>query len=515
MEEELRISQEKFAKAFYGNAAAMAITRLRDGAIIDVNDAYTRISGYPRDEMVGKAAMTSFWKNLDDRNALIRELQRSGTVQNYEVRLIRKDGEERTGLLSAQLISLQGEQVILSSFLDITEQKRVEVVLREANERLVEDDRRKNEFLAMLSHELRNPLAPIRNSLYLLERATPGGEQARRARQVIDRQVQHMARLIEDLLDVTRISRGKINLQRERLDLDALAQGTAEDHKDVFSKNGIELEIRGAGEPLWVDGDPTRLAQVIGNLLNNAAKFTPRGGRTVLCVEANAHGEAVVRVRDDGAGMSAQTLQHLFEPFVQAEQTIERTRGGLGLGLALAKGLIEMHGGRVTAHSEGEGKGKGSELTISLPLQTAAKGEVTAASAPERSASSRRVLVVEDNEDAAESLREVLELEHHDVAVARSGPEGIEAARRYKPDIVLCDIGLPELDGYGVAKALRADPDERLRSTFLVALSGYALPEDVVRSREAGFDRHVAKPPSLELLEKLLAQAPGRATAER
>lgn len=391
---------------------------------------------------------------------------------------------------------------------DVTERVQGEQALREAKRQLEEADRHKNEFLAALSHELRNPLAPIRNSVYILEHALPGGEQASRARQVIDRQAQHMTRLIEDLLDVTRISRGKITLQRERLDLNALARGTAEDHREIFSRNGIDLEIDVDGEPLCVDGDRTRLAQVIGNLLSNSAKFTPRGGRTILSVDAAPDGKAVLRVRDNGAGMSEETLQHLFEPFVQAAQTLERSRGGLGLGLALVKGLVEMHGGEVTASSEGVGKG--SEFTVILPLQAPARPRLSVVPAPKRTAHARRVLVIEDNVDAAESLREALELGDHEVAIAYSGPEGVEAARRYKPDVVLCDIGLPELDGYGVAQALRADPDPKLRSSFMVALSGYALPEDVQRSREVGFDRHLAKPPSMEALETLLQEASPR-----
>lgn len=247
---------------------------------------------------------------------------------------------------------------------------------------------------------------------------------------------------------------------------------------------------------------------MIGNLLANAAKFTPRGGWAVLAVEATPDGQALIRVRDSGAGMSPETLERLFEPFVQAAQTLDRSRGGLGLGLALVKGLVELHGGTVTAHSEGEGRG--SEVTISLPLAAAARTGLAVGPAPRPVGPARRVLVIEDNVDSAETLREVLELSAHEVATAYSGPEGVEKARQYRPDVVLCDIGLPGLDGYGVARALRADPDPELSSSFIVALSGYALPEDVQRSREAGFDRHLAKPPSMDALETLLRESPSR-----
>jgi PAS domain S-box-containing protein len=389
-------------------------------------------------------------------------------------------------------------------FNDITERKRAEKALQEANDRLVEVDRRKNEFLAVLSHELRNPLAPILNSVYILERAPAGGDQAIRARQVIDRQAQHMARLIEDLLDVTRISRGKIVLQRERLDVNAIARRTAEDHHEVFARNGVHLEIVTGGKPIWVDGDRTRLAQVIGNLLINAAKFTPRGGKTVLAVEESArHG--VIRVRDNGAGMSSATLEHIFEPFVQAAQTIERTRGGLGLGLALVKGLVELHDGTVTARSEGEGKG--SELVVTLPLQSPSASTLDGGAGAVSQPSARRVLVIEDNPDSADSLREALELGGHEVTVKYSGSEGLAAARANTPDVIICDIGLPGLDGHEVARAIRADANARLRQTFLIALSGYALPEDLTKSKQAGFDRHIAKPPSIEALEAVLEEA--------
>ena len=388
---------------------------------------------------------------------------------------------------------------------DITARKRDEKMAA-TNSALLEADRRKNEFLAVLSHELRNPLAPIRNSVYILERAAPGGEQAVRARQVIDRQAQHMARLIEDLLDVTRISRGKVVLQRERVDLNAIARGTAEDHRETFARNGVYLQIAEVDQPLWIIGDRTRLAQVIGNLLTNATKFTPGGGKTVLTVETSAS-HAVVRVRDNGAGMSAETQEHLFEPFVQGAQTIERTHGGLGLGLALVKGLVELHGGTVIAHSEGEGRG--SEFVVTLPLhapQVAPTADGGGSRVPQH-AEARRVLVVEDNVDSAESLREALSLSGHEMTVAYSGSQGLEAARANRPDVILCDIGLPGIDGYELARAIRWDSDPELRRTFLVALSGYALPEDVAKSREAGFDRHIAKPPSIDALEKVLNEA--------
>lgn len=378
---------------------------------------------------------------------------------------------------------------------------RAEVALREANERLVEADRRKNDFLAVLSHELRNPLSPIRNGVYILERATPGGPEAIRARQVIDRQAQHLARLVDDLLDVTRIARGKVVLQKERVDVSAIARRTAEDLRETFVRNGVVLQIVDAGEPLWIEGDRTRLAQVIGNLLTNSAKFTRAGGRTVLAIEASAT-HAILRVRDDGVGISRATLEHVFEPFVQAAQSIARTAGGLGLGLALVKGLVELHGGTVTARSEGEDRG--AEFVVCLPLETGLVRTSEVGSAPRPESKGRRVLVVEDHADTADSLRMVLTLLGHTVIVAHSGPEGLAQALTARADVILCDIGLPGFDGYEVARRIRSDADERLRRTFLVALTGYALPADIERAMVAGFDLHLAKPPNIEALAKLL-----------
>ncbi len=374
----------------------------------------------------------------------------------------------------------------------------------EARVALEEADRSKNQFLAMLSHELRNPLAPIRNSLFVLERAAPGDEQAQRSQAVIARQVAHLTRLVDDLLDVTRVARGKVQLQREVLDFSDVVRRTVEDHRTSFASNRLDLELSIPDEPVFVNADRTRVTQVIGNLLSNAVKFTPSGGRVTVIVEASAlDGEAIARVRDTGPGIAQEMLSRVFEPFVQVDATLDRTKGGLGLGLALTKGLVEMHGG--TASIESEGLGKGTELTVRFPLE---KDRIQAAAplpVPEERQlrpARRRVLIIDDSVDTAESLREALELSEHCVEIAFSGPQGIEKARTFKPDVVLCDIGLPGMDGYEVARVFRADP--ALRRVALVALSGYAGPEDVQRAKEAGFELHLAKPPDLQTVEEAL-----------
>ena len=379
---------------------------------------------------------------------------------------------------------------------DITKHKEVEQTLTEA-------DRRKTEFLAMLSHELRNPLGAIRNAIYVLGRAAGGGEQASRAHAMIERQISQLTRLVDDLLDVTRITRGKFRLQHERLELNELVRAAAEDHRAMFASAKVDFEMRAAPADILLYADRTRVRQVIDNLLQNAERFTPADGRASISVSTDTERkQAVLYVHNTGPPISPEVLARVWEPFVQGDRTLERSKGGLGLGLALVKAIIEMHAGTVSVESD---EAHGTTFTMRLPLQPT----LQATGSPEQpsqapQAEHRRVLVIEDNVDAAESLRDALELDLNTVAVAGTGREGIEKARAFKPDVVLCDIGLPEMDGYAVARAMRADPE--LKKASLVALSGYASPEDVARARDAGFDRHVSKPPSIEALERVMRE---------
>lgn len=381
-----------------------------------------------------------------------------------------------------------------------------ERALEESERSLREADQRKNDFLAVLSHELRNPLAPIRHGLYVLERAVPGSEAARHAIEIIARQSSQLTRLVDDLLDVTRIARNKIELHPAPLDLNDVVRRTIEDHRALFEQGGVGLEAELAAQPLPLDGDDERLSQVIGNLLQNAAKFTPRGGRVTVRTAAGEDGScAVLSVADTGVGIEPAMLSRLFQPFMQADATLDRSKGGLGLGLALVKSLVKMHGGEVRALSDGPGKG--TEFVVELPLGAPVSAPPkTGVSARPRTA--RRVLVIEDNVDAAECLRCLLEFAGHDASVAHNGADGLTLARSSPPDVVLCDIGLPGMDGYEVARAFRADP--ALGATALVALSGYAQPEDLQRAVEAGFTRHLAKPASPDVLERLLGELPDR-----
>jgi signal transduction histidine kinase/CheY-like chemotaxis protein len=382
-------------------------------------------------------------------------------------------------------------------------------------EALREADRRKTEFLAVLSHELRNPLAPIQHSLWLLDHArgdTRGhtrGDQCQRAKETIKRQVIHLTRLVDELLDVTRISQGKMNLKKVRIDLAAAVRRTLEDHEPLFAAREVSLGTELPEKAIFVDADPTRIAQMVGNLLGNAAKFSKAGGRaTVSVASEGSEGErmAVIRVRDDGMGIPAGLLGRVFEPFMQADTTLHRSRGGLGLGLSLVKRLVELHGGQVEARSEGPDRG--SEFVVRLPRVL----EGPVAQDERRLAPDgmprRRVLVIEDNVDAADVLREMLLIWDHEVEVARDGREGLLKARSFRPDLVLCDIGLPGMDGYEVAEAIRSDPS--IASTYLVAITGYASPDDERKVARAGFHRYLPKPVPVDVIEDVLLSAPSR-----
>ena len=390
---------------------------------------------------------------------------------------------------------------IVTMSIDVTAQRQMVAELRAA-------DQRKSDFIAILSHELRNPLAAIRLSLHILETGAPGGEEVAGARRIMDRQVGQLVHLVDDLLDATRITQNKIQLQRHRLDLNDLVRATIEDNRPHLEKSGVRIDVSLAGAPIYVNADGVRIAQVLTNLLANAVNFTPAGGTATVTVSTEPtpepHGAAVLRVRDNGSGIDAALLPRLFEPFMQADRPLARAGGGLGLGLALVKGLVELHGGSVSASSAG--KGMGAEFAVRLPLD--ARGEAFAAATADARATQagRRMLVIEDDADVAMAMRVVLEMAGHAVAIACNGPDGLEAARVFKPEVVLCDIGLPGMDGYEVARRIRADA--ALRASFLVALSGYAQVDDVAAARAAGFDEHLAKPASLEKVQRVLAAIP-------
>jgi signal transduction histidine kinase len=396
--------------------------------------------------------------------------------------------EERVDWMLAQLLRAR-----------VNEAKVEEVTRRLSQQRaaLERADRAKESMLTMLAHELRNPLGTISNAIQVLRLKGTGDQTWQRAIDAAERQVLHQALLIDDLLEASRVTRGQVELNCEDLDLVELVRETIEGYRDTLSHAGLELDLDLPDEErLPVRGDRLRLSQALSNLLQNAAKFTPPGGRVTVRAAAGADGKrAEVSVRDTGAGIEPEVLPQVFEIFTQADRSLDRAMGGLGVGLAVVKGLIELHGGEVKAQSEGPGQG--AELSFHLPLLAtdAAAQSVRQAAPAEESLSAngtRRILVVEDNPDAAATMRDFLELSGHEVELAANGTDGLEAARQFHPQVVLCDLGLPGMDGFEVAARLRRDP--ATASAKLIAVTGYGREEDRRRSKEAGFDLHLTKP---------------------
>jgi signal transduction histidine kinase len=387
---------------------------------------------------------------------------------------------------------------------------------------LKEADERKDEFMAMLAHELRNPLAPIASAVQVLKLAEPSDPAAkvqlstiaaaREAREIIARQTAHMARLVDDLLDVARIARGKLPLRTERCDLASIVRDTTADYAAALKAAGLTLQLNLPDKPAFVSGDPIRLAQVVGNLLHNACKFTPSGGLVTVVVALDPeHDSAVVTVADTGAGLGPSETASIFEPFNQSKQSLDRSKGGLGLGLTLARTITELHRGTIDVTSAGIGKGSTFKIVIPLiPSASAEQGEPSSdASSTSPAPRLLKVLIVEDNQDAAKSLQMLLKFAGYDAHFALDGRSGLKAARDLKPDVIMSDLGLPgDTDGYALARTVRGDPE--LAPTYLIALSGYGHDEDRRRTKAAGFDHHLVKPVGLATVSELLLSATRR-----
>lgn len=375
--------------------------------------------------------------------------------------------------------------------------------LEQAREVLQESDRRKDEFLATLAHELRNPLAPVRNSLHILRVQEDRAVQDH-ALEVIDRQVQHLVRLVDDLLEVSRITRGKLELRKEPIELTPVLLSAVETSRPLIETAGHELTIRLPDQPILLEGDPVRLAQLLSNLLNNAAKYTESGGSISLSAVREGD-EAVIQVQDSGIGIAPDMLPRVFEMFIQVDGSQRRSHGGLGIGLALVRTLVQMHGGRVEAHSPGPDQG--STFTVRLPVLDGQRRDAANQDCVQCAGASawpaRRILVVDDNRDSAESMGSLLECMGSEVEVAHDGQSALQAIDSYQPAVVLLDIGMPGMDGYEVARRVRERRD--LDHVTLIAVTGWGQEEDQRRSREAGFDHHLVKPVDLEALRALLA----------
>jgi PAS domain S-box-containing protein len=389
---------------------------------------------------------------------------------------------------------------------DVLERTRIEEALMQSEQhalKLVEElrkaDQNKNDFISMLSHELRNPLAAIMVGVSLLDLDVET-EKSRGIKEIMKRQSAHLCRLVDDLLDLTRINMNKVKLKKERVELRTLAKAVAEDFAEQFKEKGVRLETSIASGSLYLEADPARLTQIIGNLLHNAAKFTETGGATLLTVTKQEN-QAVICVEDNGIGIQPEILPDLFHPFVQLDNSLDRSNGGLGLGLSIAKGMAELHGGSVSAFSEG--LGKGACFTVHLPL-SAEEDEQGEKHPGERLSRSFRILCIEDNRDFADLLCSMLEQYGHKTAFALNGIDGIAKAKEFSPDIIFCDIGLPGMNGYEVAKCIRSD--NSLAGVFMIALTGYAGPKDIELAMNSGFHKHMPKPIDMAALNRILAE---------
>jgi PAS domain S-box-containing protein len=497
-EELLRQSEAEFRETFERAGVGKAQADPRTGRLVRVNPKLCELLGYTADELLGMTIRDL--THPDDReagDAQFRSLV-EGAVDQYAVekRYLRKGGEPVWVRVTATVVrGPDGRPVRASAIIeDVTARTQAEAALKDA-------DRKKDDFIALLAHELRNPLAPIRNGLQVL-RLAEAKPIRDRAQEMMDRQLTHMVRLIDDLLDVSRITRNKMDLRREPVPLADVVNSAVEAARPAIDGAGHELTVSLPARPVVLDADPTRLSQVFSNLLGNSAKYTPRGGRIWLSAERTPTGVAVT-VRDTGIGIPAAALPTIFDMFSQVDRSIERSSGGLGIGLALVKGLVEMHGGTVAAASDGEGRG--TAFVVALPVMRDAPDPPPPADRPgPRSGPGRRILVVDDSRDGAESLAEMLRLLGNEVRTAGDGIEAVAAAERFAPDVILMDVGMPRMNGLDATRRIREQPWGR--TPCIVALTGWGQENDRLRSRDAGCDGHLVKPVAVADLQSLLTE---------
>ncbi|HEX8173516.1 MAG TPA: PAS domain S-box protein [Pyrinomonadaceae bacterium] len=512
-EQALRESEERFAKAFDSSPLALTITSLKTGRLLEVNDTFTRLTGYSKDEAVGHTTLElGLWAEPSDRTAELAMIAESGEVYNTEYRFRMRDGRELVGMLSAEKIEIGGEPCALTVIQDITEKKRAEEegerlfhLERQARKEAEEANRLKDEFLATLSHELRTPLTAMLGWTRMLRTRMLDEDTARHALETIERNVRSQTQLIEDLLDVSRIITGKLGLETRPVELASVIEAAMDSVQPAAEAKEIVLERQLDPTAGPVLGDPARLQQVVWNLLSNAVKFTPKGGRVRVSL-GRRDSYAAVSVADTGIGISREFLPYVFDRFRQADSSSTRSHGGLGLGLAIVRHLVELHGGAVEAESHGAQRG--ASFTVKLPLMAVNirrddTPEVSGDGAPDGYRAMLecppllrgvRVLVVDDEEDARQLLSAILDQCEAVVETASDANQAIEAVRRTRPDVLISDIGMPGEDGYDLLKRLREDFDPAAKALPAIALTGYASEEDRTRSLAAGFQIHLTKP---------------------
>jgi PAS domain S-box-containing protein len=480
------------------------VSKTLEGVILSWNAGAERLFGYAPHEAIGRPITLIIPPDRqDEEHEILARIGRGERVDHFETVRVSKHGRRVDISLTVSPVRDSAGRIIGASKVarDITDRKRAQEALREA-------DRRKDQFIALLAHELRNPLAPLHNGLQVMRLAGGDANAVAQARAMMERQLGHMVRIIDDLLDISRISQNKMELRRARVLLTDIVSSAVETARPAIEAAGHELSISLPPEPVPLDADLTRLAQVFSNLLTNSAKYTERGGRIWLAAEQRG-GEVVVSVRDTGIGIPADSLPRIFDMFAQVDRGIERSTGGLGIGLALVKGLVEMHGGTVTAASAGPGKG--STFTVKLPalgtdteLLAAVPSDTGQTAGPRR-----RILVVDDNRDSAESTAIMLRLLGNDVITAHDGIEALAAAEKFRPRVILMDVGMPRLNGYEATSRIREQPWGR--EAIIVALTGWGQEGDRALSKAAGCDSHLVKPVKLSDLERLLEELEGAA----
>jgi PAS domain S-box-containing protein len=469
-----------------------------DGIVTSWNPGATQLFGYEPEEIIGRPITTIIPPELHAEEVqILARLRRGERIDHYETVRLAKDGRRVDISLTISPIRSEDDTIIGASKIarDITERKRSESLLREA-------DRRKDEFLATLAHELRNPLAPICAAAELLKQAKSLAPELRAATAILERQARQMTHLVDDLLDVSRITSGRIRLHPEPVELKELLKTVMETYRHSAETARHRVALAASAESVYVSGDRIRLTQVISNIFHNAVKFTPPGGKIEIALRTEDQ-QAVVSVRDNGMGVPPEMLEHIFEPFAQLDRSYERPDAGLGIGLTLAKRLVDLHGGRVEARSAG--RSKGTEFVIRLPAIPAVPAKPTTPhhADPELSVTCR-VLIADDNHDAAVSLSMLLQSMGHDTRIVHDGIEALEAAELFRPDVVLLDIGMPRLDGYETARRMAGEP--WAATTQIVAVTGWGQETDRQRAKDAGFHRHLVKPVDLDALREVLSR---------
>jgi len=504
-------------RAFFEQGALFAGIMDVDGTLLDANRLSWEGCGFKREEAVGRKFWDGPWWSpsppLVERIRVASERAAAGEPFRAEVPYFVGDGSQRIADMSIQPIGDGAGRILYLAYTgsDITERKRLEVDLRKLASDLVDADRRKDEFLATLAHELRNPLAPLANMIEVVRRS--GGDRVAlgNAVDMMGRQTAQLVRLVDDLLDLSRITHNRLELRTQRVDLASVIRQAVQSSQPFVDAARHTLRVTLPDAPVPVVADPVRLTQVFGNLINNSCKYTPAGG-TVDVTMARVGDEATVSVRDTGIGIPPDKLETIFEMFSQVDASLERAQGGLGIGLTLVKRLVHMHGGSVVATSGGAGRG--SEFVVRLPVAATVHESATAPAPPRARPAARKhhVLIVDDNRDAASSLAILLELDGHRTIVAHDGPAALEAAEQHRPDVVLLDIGLPGMNGYEVGRHIRRQPWGR--AITLIALTGWGQAEDRRRSHEAGFDAHLVKPVDPPALISLLDEPRAKMSAD-